>query len=273
MVKRRWGSLLFLTTLFCLFQNCSGNFESTHPMVGGADESSSGQNSPPAPEPDPSTPTPTPTPSPMPTQSDGPPLSFDDARFANIASRTTPINIANGGSLTGMSIVENSGAPSIVCQGSCTLTGVRVDSRECLRAVRGNLVISDSYLEATGSGDDHADVIQAYSPGSNGTLTLRDTSIVAHNTAATAGIFVADNWKADLIDLENVMFKGGPFGLRLHADGYANSHLRMKNVCFVGPFGFNAMLIDGFIIDEWVNVNECVIQNGKLVATKSIARP
>lgn len=264
MMKSRLGTLLFLTTLFCLFQNCSGKFESSHSAGGSTEEGSS--------LPLPPHPTPTTSP-PIQSQSDGPPLSFDDVRFANIASRTTPISIANGGSLTGMSIVEGSGDPTIVCQGSCTLTGVRVDSRECIRAVKGNLVISDSYLEATGDGDDHADVIQAYGPGNNGTLTLRNTSIVAHNTAATAGIFVADSWKPDLIDLENVMFSGGPFGLRLHADGYANAHLRMKNVCFVGPFLYNRMLIEGFIIDEWTNVNDCVIQNGQLVVTKAIPRP
>jgi hypothetical protein len=69
------------------------------------------------------------------------------------------------------------------------------------------------------------------------------------------------------------MFSGGPFGLRIHADGYNNAHLRMKNVCFVGPFGYDMFIIDGFIIDEWTNVNECVIQNGNLVFTKAIPHP
>jgi len=218
--------------------------------------------------------TPTPMPSSTPSPSTGVPLSFNDARFNNVTASGRVI-IATGGSLVDRSIEEYSGDPSIVCNGGCTLTRVRVKSRESLRIVKDNIRIEDSYLEAIGSGDDHADVIQAYAPGNRGTLTLRNSSIVAHNTAATAGIFIADNWKPDLVDLENVMFSGGgvPYGLRLHADGYTGAHLRMKNVCFVGPFLYGKFIIDGFIIDEWTNVNECVIQSGQLVVTKAIPKP
>jgi hypothetical protein len=207
------------------------------------------------------------------SQKSGPPLSFNDARFSNVASFNQTMTVSDGGSATDKSIEEYSGDPTITCSGSCTLTRIRVNSRECIRAAQGDIVINDSYLEATGTTNDHADVIQAYSPGSQGTITLRNTSIVAHNDDATAGIFVADNWKPDLVDLENVMFQGGPYGLRLHADGYSNAHLRMKNVCFVGPFGYDMFIIDGFIIDEWTNVNECVIQNGELVITQAIPHP
>jgi hypothetical protein len=227
--------------------------------------------SPPPPSPSPA---PAPAPSPSPSPVSGPPLTFNDARFNNAISIPGPLSIPVGGSLTDRSIEEFSGDSTIFCGGSCNMTRVRVNSRECVRLTSGNMVITDSYLEATGQGDDHADGIQAYSPGSHGTLTLRNTSIVAHNTAATAGIFIADNWKADMVDLENVMFKGGPYGFRLHEDGYTAGHLRMKNVCFVGPFGFGMMIIDPLaIIDEWTNVNECVIQNGQLVITKPIPRP
>lgn len=265
MVKRRLVALVFLTTVFCLFQNCSGKFESSPSLKGSSsEEGSSQQTSPPAP---------TPAPGPAPSVFSGPPLNPSDLRFTNVVSISTTVNIKNGGSLSDRSIEEYSGGSTINCEGSCTLSRIRVSSREVVRVIKNDVVISDSYLEATGVGDDHADVIQAYGPGNSGTLTLRNTSIVAHNTAATAGIFVADNWKPDLVDLENVMFSGGPFGLRLHADGYSNAHLRMKDVCFVGPFGFNRMLIDGFIIDEWTNVNDCVIQNGQLIITKAIPRP
>jgi hypothetical protein len=211
----------------------------------------------------------------------GPPLSFNDARFSKATSAGTTY-LASGASLTNSSIVEQSGNPSVVCNGSCVLTNVRVNSGECIRLIQNDIRIEDSYLEATGKGDDHADVIQAYSPGSRGTLTLRNTTIVAHETAATAGIFIADSWKPDLMDFENVVFWGGPYGLRLHADGYNNAHLRMKDVCFVGPFGYGEYIIEGgvggnsstgWFIDEWTNVNECVIQNGQLVPVKAIPRP
>jgi hypothetical protein len=207
------------------------------------------------------------------TQASGPPLTFNDSRFANAVSVGAQV-LSNGATLVDRSITSDGGAASILCDGSCTLNRVRVNSSEAVRITSGTILIQDSYLEATGKGDDHADVIQAYSPGSRGSLILRNTSIVAHNTAATAGIFIADNWKPDLVDLENVMFSGGPYGLRLHADGYAGAHLRMKNVCFVGPFMYGMYLIDSIVtIDEWTNVNECVIQNGKLVITKAIPHP
>jgi hypothetical protein len=220
-------------------------------------------------------PQPEPAPAPAPTLSpvSGPPLTFNDSRFANAVSVGAQ-SLSNGATLADRSITADGGAASILCNGSCTLNRVRVNSSEAVRITSGTILIQDSYLEATGSGDDHADVIQAYSPGSRGSLILRNTSIVAHNTAATAGIFIADNWKPDLVDLENVMFSGGPYGLRLHADGYAGAHLRMKNVCFVGPFMYGMYLIDSIVtIDEWTNVNECVIQNGNLVITKAIPHP
>ncbi len=212
---------------------------------------------------------------------DGPPLSWDDPRFANV-TEVGPQTVADGGSLVDKSIVEFSGDASIVCSGGCTLTRVRVDSRESLRIIQNTITLEDSYLEATGTGADHADGIQAYSPNSNGSLILRRTTIVAHDTAATAGIFIADAWRPDLIDLEDVVIWGGPYGVRFHADGYDNAHLKMKNVCFVGPFGFGKMLIDGgvggntttgWFIDEWTNVNDCTIENGKLVIGNPIAAP
>jgi hypothetical protein len=255
--KLIWSRLIpvaaAITLLPLAFNNCSSSFESKT-----LTQDSSAPSDPP---------------SGAESQKSGPPLSFNDARFSNVTSLNQTMTVSNGGSVMDKSIQEYSGNPTITRSGSCTLTRVRVDSRECIRAVQGDIVINDSYLEATGATNDHADVIQTYSPGSHGTITLRNTSIVAHNNDATAGIFVADNWKPDLVDLENVMFQGGPYGLRLHADGYASAHLRMKDVCFVGPFGYGMFIIDGFIIDEWTNVNECVIQNGELVVTQAIPHP
>src|SRR5690349_15097719 len=69
---------------------------------------------------------------------------------------------------------------------------VRIDSREGVRlGGDGNIVINNSYIETTGTGADHADGIQAYSPGSSGNLTITNTSIVSHNSAANAGLFIA----------------------------------------------------------------------------------
>lgn len=45
----------------------------------------------------------------------------------------------------------------------------------------------------------------------------RRMDIVAHTEAATAGYFTADDWGGDIV-LENVIFNGGPWGLRSNAD-------------------------------------------------------
>ena len=81
----------------------------------------------------------------------------------------------------------------------------------------GDITISNSYIETTGQGSDHADGIQAYAPGSTGNVTITNTTIVAHNTAATAGMFIADDYSGTFT-FDNVVFQGGPFGLRIAAD-------------------------------------------------------
>ena len=223
----------------------------------------------------------TPSTLPAPVPSGTAPLSWTDARFANVQS-SSPLNaVPSGGSVTDKSITETGSLASIRCENSCTLTRVRVNSREALRVVRGNVVVRDSWLEAKGISPDHADVIQTYSPGATGTITLQNTTIRAYTGAATAGVFVADDWNADLVSLENVVIWGGPWGLRLHTDGYTNAHLRMRNVCFItGSFGSGRFIIDdgkqgggGWKIDEWTNVNDCTIVNGQLVRGTAIARP
>ena len=107
--------------------------------------------------------------------------------FAGVVN-SGAVTLSNGGSLSYKSITVDGPAASIMCNGAAAIDHVRVNSSECVRVGGSGLVsISNCYMEATGSGADHADVIQAYAPGIRGTIRLRDTSIVAHNTAATAG--------------------------------------------------------------------------------------
>ena len=103
-------------------------------------------------------------------------------------------------------------------------------------AASGTFTYQNCYLEAKGVGDDHADVIQAYAPGARGTIVLRNTHIRAYNQAATAGLWVADNWTGG-IDIKDTIFQGGPYGLRFYSDVGGDVTLDMENVYFVGPFG------------------------------------
>src|SRR5882762_5568243 len=119
--------------------------------------------------------TPDHTPDPV-RSSAGVPLNFSDPIYANVTSGTSRIRLPPGSSRTDLSIVENSGDPTITCNGSCSLTRVRIQSREGVRCVSGDIDLEWVYVTATGLGSDHADGLQCYSPGSTGTVTVKNST-------------------------------------------------------------------------------------------------
>jgi hypothetical protein len=206
------------------------------------------------------------------------PLSYTDARFNKnaVASSTT---VPGGGTIANKTITDTGSIASIVTRdGGATIKNVRIKSREGVRiGGGGTFVIEDSYIEVNGTGEDHADGIQTYSPGDKGVLRVRNTLIKCGVDQATAGLFIADNWTGGL-ELENVVFQGGPFGLRAHSDRGGDLHVSLKNVSFVGPFGYRPFLLSSengtkLIIDRWENVSEATIVNGALVKGKAIPKP
>lgn len=226
----------------------------------------------PEPEPEPA-PQPEPEPEPEPTI----PLSWDAPQFAS-NSPTPSTKIANGGALANKSITDTGITASIVTGDGATITNCRVKSREGVRiGGGGNITIDGCYIEVNGTGSDHADGVQAYSPGSKGVVTVRNTLIKCGLTAATAGFFVADNYTGDF-GFENVVFHGGPFGLRLHADVGGDINISLKNVFFVGPFSYDRFMFLDYgggkcVIREWENVREATIVDGQLVPGLLIPRP
>jgi hypothetical protein len=107
-------------------------------------------------------------------------------------------------------------------------------------------------------------------------VALVNTHVRAFNTAATAGYFSADYWGGE-ITCENVIFNGGPFGFRVHADTDTHIDLYMKNVFFVGPFGYDPFLLGEYggtiTIHRWENVRNATIVDGKLVPGSVINKP
>jgi hypothetical protein len=215
-----------------------------------------------------------PTPDPVPSSA-GVPLSFNDPVYANITSGTSRITLAPGSSRTELSIVENSGEPTITCIGSCSLTRVRIQSREGVRCVSGNINLTWVYIAATGVGNDHADGLQCYAPGSTGTVTVKNSTFKMAG-ATTAGYWSSDNWRGSHV-LENVLFEGGNHGLRIPADG--GSSVSLKNVYFVrGSFRYGAFLFDTvngqrINIAQWENVRWASWQGDQLVLGALIRRP
>ena len=204
------------------------------------------------------------------------PLSFDDPMFTGMTEKSSCVHLSSGQNLSNHSIQETSGEPSVVCIGNNALSNIRVKSRECIRITDSALTVENAYLEAQGTGDDHADTLQAYCPGAQGSVTLRNTHVRAHNEAATAGYFTADNWSGT-ITCENVIFQGGPFGIRANSDTDCHIDVYMKNVFFVGPFGYEPFLFGEYggtlTIQRWENVRHATIENGKLVPGTAINKP
>ena len=203
------------------------------------------------------------------------PLSWNDPIFNGVTTSSS-ITVKDGGSVSYKSITDTGSTASIVGQGSFTLDHVRINSREGVRiGGDGDMVINNSYIETTGVGSDHADGIQAYSPGSSGNLTITNTTIVSHNNAATAGLFIADNY-GGTVTLNNVVFEGGPYALRIHADSQ-DVTVALKDVYFVGPFGYDPFLIGEYggdiHITQWENVRYATIVNGELVPGALIPSP
>ena len=149
----------------------------------------------------------------------GIPLSWNDPMFTGVTNSGST-SVPNGGTLSYKSFTNLTTGDAVVGgTGSFTLDHIRIDAREGVRiGGSGDITISNSYIETTGQGADHADGIQAYAPGSTGNVTITNTMIVSHSTAATAGMFIADGYSGTFT-FDNVVFQGGPYGLRIAADG------------------------------------------------------
>lgn len=217
---------------------------------------------------------PAPTPDPVPNSA-GVPLRFDDPVFANTRSVNSRMTLSSGSSRTDLSIVESSGEPTITCSGSCTLTRIRIQSREGIRCIGGTINLTWVYVAATGVGRDHADGLQCYAPGSTGTVTVKNSTFKMAGVT-TAGYFSADGWRGTHL-FENVLFEGGSYGLRIPADG--GSSVGLKNVYFVrGSFSYGAFLFDvvngrRINIAQWENVRWASWQGDQLVIGGLIPRP
>lgn len=221
------------------------------------------------------TPDTTPHRTPDPASSADVPLGFNDPVYANVTNGTNRIALSSDSSLTDLSIIENSGEPTITCKGSCSLTRVRIQSREGVRCISGNINLTWVYVAAAGIDDDHADGLQCYAPGSTGTVTVKNSTFKMAGPS-TAGYWSADDWRGSHV-LENVLFEGGTYGLRIPADG--GSSVSLKNVYFVrGSFRYGAFLFDvvkgrRINIAQWENVRWASWQGDKLVLGALIPRP
>lgn len=208
----------------------------------------------------------------------GIPLTADAAQFTGNASSLGE-NPADNATVLNKTINSlASGDASIFIAGFATVENCSVFSRECIRIAGDGATIRNSYLEATGQDEDHADTIQCFATTPvPAVVQVENTAIVAHETAATAGFFWADGFMGD-VSFSNVMFMGGPYGLRIAADTDTVAHVSLVNVFFVYPFGaapvfFEQIGDSDVIIDAWVNVRRAYLIGGQLIPGASIPQP
>ena len=212
------------------------------------------------------------------------PLSWNDALFSD-NTNSGFVNMAKPGTISNTSITHTGGASVAVGVhhtggGSFTLNDVRMQGNEGVDIFSGgDVYINNSYIETTGAAGDHADGIQIYAPGAHGSLTVTNTTIVSHNQNATAGMFVADYWYGT-VTLNNVVFDGGPYGLRIGNDAGAghDQYVALKDVYFIkDSFLYSPILFQEvnaqIHITQWDNVRWATIVNGELVAGALIAPP
>ena len=200
------------------------------------------------------------------------PLSWNDPMFSGVTNSGST-SVKNGGTLSYKSFTNLTTGDAVVGgTGSFTLDHIRIDAREGVRiGGSGDITISNSYIETTGQGADHADGIQAYAPGSTGNVTITNTMIVSHSTAATAGMFIADGYSGTFT-FDNVVFQGGPYGLRIAADG-DDIYVSMKDVYFIDTkFLFEEVNAD-IHFTHWENVRSATIVNGELVPGPLLSPP
>lgn len=216
------------------------------------------------------------------------PMSFNDPMFAGVTAGTVGKSYGNGQGDSNKSWANANGGNQIITMNgnnAFSLCRVGLPTREGPRiGGSGTFSFDHCWIETNGSGADHADNIQAYSPGSKGTLSLSNTTIRAHASSdgsggtGSVGVFLADNWTGTF-KCRNVLFWGGQFGCRAFPDTGGDMHIDFQDVFFVGPWGFGMFSLgDSFgghvsVIDNWTNVRQATIVNGVVVPGASIARP
>jgi hypothetical protein len=169
--------------------------------------------------------------------------------------------------------------------GLATLSNIQIRSNEGIRR-RGGLntsaLIEWAYIEVSGIPGGHADGIQ-FEGGYSPTL-IRNTYIKMNYTPGrTAGLFAADGTTGHL-QLQNVIFDGGPRGMVIACDGATS--VGLDRIYFVnGTFDTAGFHINagmqtepacngtGWTLTQWDEVWNADIVNGVLVPTDAIPPP
>lgn len=251
-------------------------------------------------------PTPEPTPDPVVVQPEPAPapvvssipLSSNDPRFAsNTAGSKTTVKSADYKNKTWNNNFA-SGDQCFVWAGDgndvLNLSQCYINGREGPRIGAGSisratLNINETFINCVGKGQDHADGIQAYSPGGIALVNITKSCLRSYTDAeakakygsgfiGSCGFFWADSMQGEVRMTDTVIWGGGR-GVAIYADT-GITRVSFENVFFVpSPDGWTGFDFDiratggKLIIDKWANVCEAAIVNGQLIPGKLIAKP
>jgi hypothetical protein len=169
---------------------------------------------------------------------------------------------------------------------NCTVRRVRINAREGVRGGRGNVDVSNVYVQvfANGAAGDHADCWQNYTPENTSindcTITLRNSHLRCSTSAGSNAAFFSGNDWAGRIVMENVWLAGGGFTAYFGSDNRSSvrtlSSIDLKNVYFEENnwmFGPLHQAIFWPTIIRWENVCVAKIVNGAIQIIRQIPRP
>jgi hypothetical protein len=219
------------------------------------------------------------------------PMSWDDPIFGSPTPIPGNYNLPGGQSLSGIECDEPTVPFGCVIMnwppgpGLASLTFARLRSSEGIRrrgAPGSESLVEWVYIEISSFSGDHADGIQH--EGGESPATVRHTYIKMNPTPGqTAGLFAADGSTGHL-ELDHVIFDGGPRGLVVACDGATS--VSMNHVYFInGSFDtagyhlnagmFTAPLCNGtgWTLTRWDDVWNADIVDGELVPTDPIPAP
>jgi len=228
------------------------------------------------------------------------PLSLTDPRFASNTAGST--STAFSGTYTNKDWNDNPGYtntdPAFIWEGDgadvLSLSKCRVDMREGPRigagsTSRATLNINETFINCVGKGADHADGIQAYSPGGQALVSLTDTCLRSYTDAeavskygagfiGSAGFFWADDFQGE-VRFKNVLIWGGGRGVAIYADT-GTTRVSFEDVYFVpSPGGWDFFDYDikatggSLIVDKWINVRAATVSGGVVTPGSLLTSP
>lgn len=234
------------------------------------------------------------------------PMALTDARFSGNTAGTNGQTIVSG-SLANKTWSQNptytDGTPAMNWTGlvgtdTLNMSQCAIDWREGPRiaADAGNLNIDQCFFNCVGKTGDHADGIQAFSPGGTAQVTITNTCFRSYTDAeaiskygagfiGSDAVFWADSFQGK-ISFNNCLFWGGARGVSINAD-VGTTHVSMVNCFFAmspnqvpysfagaGGYGYLIQPTGGtLVIDAWSGNFDATISGTTITPVNSIPNP